>query len=597
MMRRYEPVRGYFPYPAVISVTLCLFANNYAITSCFSYTGAMVVHLGVASTKDEAGYFAGLLAASFMIGRGTTALVWGILADKYGRRPVLITCCLAMIVFQLMFGFSVSFGMAIASRFFLGFFNGLVGTSKTAVAELVPGDDVRLQSKAMGILGGAVSFGQLIGPSVGGWLADPVKQFPATYKGNQFLEKFPFILPNIIGAFSALMSTVAVYCFLPETQSSTYDDTYSEEGGEDGEEVVLYNKNDQNDPSKGFKQLEMINQTQGSEPTNNTTTIGKKDETSKSNDMQSDQDTKMNSLPFNRLSPLSFCKDWRVLWPCLVYSFHSLNSMWLNEVFPLWCLGSKKVGGLSMSLYEIGLLVSLSSIMLVLFQALCFHRLVNFLSPTRVFIGGTLCMVPFVALLPLTSGLSVEMNYTFTDNINASFLNNLTIMTPEQESRRGGMMTIVGLLFGMTSLISVTTFSTSFMLINNSCSNDDRGAVNGLAMTVASITKAVGPVMGSSLLAWSFQYGRHVAWIFGHTFNFWLVACLWLMLGFLSNKVLFKYKLDVHYQANSGNEVNFKNISGKNNNEDRIDNIDNNERDGEIHADLDEDETDGWADI
>ena len=56
-------------------------------------------------------------------------------------------------------------------------------------------------------------------------------------------------------------------------------------------------------------------------------------------------------------------------------------------------------------------------------------------------------------------------------------------------------MTLVGILFGMTSLISVTTFSTSFMLINNSCSNDDRGAVNGLAMTVASITKALGPVI------------------------------------------------------------------------------------------------------
>ena len=116
-MRQYEPVKGHFPYTAVISVTLCLFANNYAITSCFAYTGAMVVHLGAAATRDEAGYSAGLLAASFMIGRGMTALVWGLLADKYGRRPVLITCCLAMVVFQLIFGFATSFGMAIAGPF------------------------------------------------------------------------------------------------------------------------------------------------------------------------------------------------------------------------------------------------------------------------------------------------------------------------------------------------------------------------------------------------------------------------------------------------------------------------------------------------
>ena len=226
-LQRYEPVRGYFPYPAVVSVTLCLFANNYAITSCFAYTGAMVVHLGIAPTRDEAGYYAGLLAASFMIGRGMTALVWGIMADRYGRRPVLLTCCCAMIVFQILFGCATSFAMALAARFFLGFFNGLVGTSKTAVAELVPGDDVKLQSKAMGILGGAVSFGQLIGPSVGGWLADPVQQYPDQYDKDSFLIDVPFVLPNIVGAVFALVATIAVYFFLPETRtvaSSSNDD-------------------------------------------------------------------------------------------------------------------------------------------------------------------------------------------------------------------------------------------------------------------------------------------------------------------------------------------------------------------------------------
>ena len=55
-------------------------------------------------------------------------------------------------------------------------FNGLVGTSKTSIAEVVPRNDARLQSKAMGILGSAVSFGQLIGPAVGGWLANPNQQ-------------------------------------------------------------------------------------------------------------------------------------------------------------------------------------------------------------------------------------------------------------------------------------------------------------------------------------------------------------------------------------------------------------------------------------
>jgi MFS family permease len=212
-------------------------------------------------------------------------------------------------------------------------------------------------------------------------------------------------------------------------------------------------------------------------------------------------------------------------------------------------------------------------------------------------------MVPFVALLPLTSGLSIEMNYTFADtsDLNHSFVQNITVMTPEQETSRGAMMALVGFLFGMTSLVSVTTFATSFMLINNSCSNDDRGAVNGLAMTVASLTKAMGPVIGSSILAWSFQHGRHAGWFFGHTFNFWCVASLWLLLGYVASKVLFRYKLDVHFQ-NHGNEVNFQNILGSAGEKDGGKGGGNDRNDGnrnDASAELDEaiDGEDAWADI
>jgi len=583
-MRSYEPVKGYFPYPAVISVTICLFANNYAITSCFAYTGALVVHLGAAKTRDEAGYAAGLLASSFMIGRGMTALGWGLLADKYGRRPVLILCCLAMVVFQLLFGFATSFPMALAARFFLGAFNGLVGTSKTAVAELVPGDDVKLQSKAMGILGGAVSFGQLIGPSVGGWFADPVSQFPEQYKDNVLLKKFPFIIPNMVGAASALVATICVYFFLPETKSTRrIEEDLGTASLVERDANGEYHQSDDvvNDVAGNFIEMEMTDQTASSIDTTLRAShdAAGTDTQSSRRDTDADADADENeseseseggeqstietfsslSSSTSRSSVFAFCSDWRVLWPCLVYSFHSLNSMWLNEVFPLWCLGSKASGGLSLSLYEIGMLISISSTLLVLFQAIGFHRLVTCLSPTKVFIGGALSMIPFVFLMPLTAPLSVEMNYTFSNASSSQDVGNVTSLrslTLQEQSQRAGMMVVVGFLFGMSSVCSVTTFATSFMLINNSCSNDERGAVNGLAMTIASITKAIGPVIGSSILAWSFTNGKKISWILGHPLNFWIVCSLWLVLGILAYQNLPQYHLDVHYES-SGNEVDF----------------------------------------
>ena len=38
----------------------------------------------------------------------------------------------------------------------------------------------------------------------------------------------------------------------------------------------------------------------------------------------------------------------------------------------------------------------------------------------------------------------------------------------------------------------MSIFTSAFMLINNSCDGSQRGSVNGLAMTLTSVTKAIG---------------------------------------------------------------------------------------------------------
>ena len=44
-------------------------------------------------------------------------------------------------------------------------------------------------------------------------------------------------------------------------------------------------------------------------------------------------------------------------------------------------------------------------------------------------------------------------------------------------------------------------YTALFCCINNSCAATDRGAVNGLSMSIASAFKAAGPTMGASLFA------------------------------------------------------------------------------------------------
>jgi MFS family permease len=53
--------------------------------------------------------------------------------------------------------------------------NGLVGTIKTIVTELAPSEEI--EEKMMGMVVGMRAWGFLISPAVGGWLAEPIKEY------------------------------------------------------------------------------------------------------------------------------------------------------------------------------------------------------------------------------------------------------------------------------------------------------------------------------------------------------------------------------------------------------------------------------------
>ena len=57
---------------------------------------------------DELGWRAGYLGASFNVGQLFGAVVWGRLADTYGRRPCMLIGLAGTMASILMFGFSVN---------------------------------------------------------------------------------------------------------------------------------------------------------------------------------------------------------------------------------------------------------------------------------------------------------------------------------------------------------------------------------------------------------------------------------------------------------------------------------------------------------
>ena len=174
-----------------------------------------MVHFHMVDNINEAGYYAGALGGSFMAARVFTSFLWGELSDTYGRRPILLIGCFSFALFHLMFAFSVNFKMAVASRLLLGFFNPLVAVAKTVASEAVPEDR---QKTAFSTLSGFASLGQIMGPVVGGWLSEPARQYPGSFIGKiPLLVRFPYALPNLVGAFLSVVAGIGILCWLPET--------------------------------------------------------------------------------------------------------------------------------------------------------------------------------------------------------------------------------------------------------------------------------------------------------------------------------------------------------------------------------------------
>ncbi len=66
--------------------------------------------------RPPAGYYTGCLMSALLVGRMVSALFWGVVADRYGRRPVLFMALGSIAVFSIAFGFSTSFWAAFTFR-------------------------------------------------------------------------------------------------------------------------------------------------------------------------------------------------------------------------------------------------------------------------------------------------------------------------------------------------------------------------------------------------------------------------------------------------------------------------------------------------
>uniref|UniRef100_A0A453KBW1 Major facilitator superfamily (MFS) profile domain-containing protein n=1 Tax=Aegilops tauschii subsp. strangulata TaxID=200361 RepID=A0A453KBW1_AEGTS len=129
MERRKESSTG-TPYKELFFVGITTFASSLPITSLFPFLYFMIQDLHVAQREEDIGFYAGFLGASYMVGRGFASIFWGMVADRIGRKPVIVFSLFTVIVFNTLFGLSVKYWMAITTRLLLGALNGFLAPIK-----------------------------------------------------------------------------------------------------------------------------------------------------------------------------------------------------------------------------------------------------------------------------------------------------------------------------------------------------------------------------------------------------------------------------------------------------------------------------------
>lgn len=124
--------------------------------------------LGIADPREAVAWAATLNFASGM----TMALmgpIWGAVADRYGRKTMLVRAMLGGGSVVGVMGFVSSVQQLVVLRFVQGGFSGTVSAARTLAASIVPRE--RLGS-ALGLMATAAFIGTSIGPLIGGVLAD-----------------------------------------------------------------------------------------------------------------------------------------------------------------------------------------------------------------------------------------------------------------------------------------------------------------------------------------------------------------------------------------------------------------------------------------
>jgi MFS transporter, DHA1 family, multidrug resistance protein len=152
--------------------TLWLMVGIQALMACaFSISGPFlplyVIQLGV-HPMEAVDVWSGVIAASNFFFAAIFSPIWGSLADRVGRKAMVVRSCIAICIFTALMGLVTNVWQLLGARAAMGVFSGFSAAATAMVGTVVPEEQLGF---SLGWMATGQLAGALIGPLIGGILA------------------------------------------------------------------------------------------------------------------------------------------------------------------------------------------------------------------------------------------------------------------------------------------------------------------------------------------------------------------------------------------------------------------------------------------
>ncbi|KPI45792.1 uncharacterized protein AB675_808 [Cyphellophora attinorum] len=395
-------------------------------------------------------------------------LWWGRAADhpSIGRKRVLLVGLCGTFIASLGVGFSTSFGFALFCRTIAGLMNGNIGVMRTMISEMIR--EKKYQSRAFLLLPMCFNVGVIIGPIMGGFLADASFGIP----------KFPYALPNLVSGTLILMSAGGIVLFLDETHEARRNKPdYGRKLGRMITKLLSRTRSQGYTPLATHSAVDSVDLEQ--HPQSSLTTPGTATKPSDPNT------TPSKNVPFRSI----FTKN--VTLTILAHHLLAFHVSSFNALIFLLLPATRSnnanahlpfsfTGGLGLTTEQVGMATAIIGVIGLPLQILLYP--------------------PLDAKLGTVTGYKLFLPFSIAAYICLPFL----VILPDNKFLIWPCLTLI---FAMQVMSRTFALPSGVILINN-CSPSRKvlGTIHGFAQSASSAARTVGPVFGGWLLGWGLAH-------------------------------------------------------------------------------------------